>query len=121
MKKMLFLLALALFSCQNRLIKGEILPINIFNGCGDIDAAIQFKEVIPLEKLKIVSLDNANNFNYYKTVIISRTDNKIEINIIKNVLKIDNIKIIKRENSKALFDIYLGNDYKKIIERIKND
>ncbi len=110
-----------LIGCKPAPVSGEAIKLDIVNGCGQIDAAIQFKEVVPTDKLMVLSISNASNFNYDKTIIVSHTEDKVEINIVKTLLKIDEVVVIIDTVSVTKFTVYLGNDYKKIIERIRND
>ncbi len=116
-----FALVLTLFGCKPAPVEGEAIKLDIVNGCGQIDAAIQFKEVVPSGKLTVTSISNASNFNYDKTILVSHTEDQVEINIVKTLLKINEVSVIVDTVSATKFTVYLGNDYKKIIERIRND
>jgi len=108
-------------ACQPSAVGGEAIELEIVNGCGQVDAAIQFKEVVAGGKLFVKSIKNAPNFNYNKTIIVSRTEDKVEINIVKSLLKIDEVEVIADTSKSVKFTVYLGDDYKKVIKRIKND
>ena len=45
----------------------------------------------------------------------------VDINIVKSLLKIDDVEVISDTNSNVKFTVYLGNDFKKVIKRIKDD
>ncbi len=107
--------------CRPSSVGGQAIELEIVNGCGQVDAAIQFKEVVAGGKLFVKSIKNAPNFNYNKTIIVSRTQDKVEINIVKSLLKIDDVEVIADTTRSVKFVVYLGNDYKKVIKRIKDD
>ncbi len=118
---LVLMLGIVLLGCQPSSIDGQAIELEIVNGCGQVDAAIQFKEVVAGGKLSVSSIKNASNFNYNKTIIVSRTENKVEINIVKSLLKIDEVEVIADTSSAIKFTVYLGNDYKNVIKRIKDD
>ncbi len=118
---LVLILGFLLFACQPASIDGQAIELEIINGCGQVDAAIQFKEMVAGGKLFVNSIKNASNFNYNKTIIVSRTENKVEINIVKSLLKIDDVEVIADTTNRTKFTVYLGNDYKKVIKRIKDD
>ncbi len=113
--------ACSFFACQSSSAGAQAIELEIVNGCGQVDAAIQFKEVVSSGKLSVKSIKNAPNFNYNKTIIVSRTENMVDINIVKSLLKIDDVEVISDTNSNVKFTVYLGNDFKKVIKRIKDD
>ena len=109
-KIILLFLLFALCFCEKNY---KPIRISIYNGCGQTNAAINYKNNLDTKKVNVLELSNANFQNYETSFIIIRNLNYSpkELKILLNYTKIKKYIILEQKNSLTDFHIILGKDF----------
>jgi len=101
---------------QNPLLDVEV---EILNGCGEPGLAAQFAEYLRSKRVDVVRSDNADHFDYPKTILIQRNENVEGLKVVAKALGF-NIKDKDRILTKidpsmdADLTLIIGKDYHSI-------
>ena len=95
------------------------VEIEILNGCGDPGLAAKFSQLLRNERVDVVRSENADHFEYEKTILIQRNEN---INGMKPVAKALGLNIENSEKVITSIDpnldvdltLIIGKDYSSI-------
>lgn len=68
---------------QNPILDVEV---EILNGCGEPGLAAKFAEYLRSKRVDVVRSDNADHFDYPKTILIQRNENVEGLKIVANAL-----------------------------------
>jgi len=95
-------------------INADTISIEILNGCGAHGVANVFSEVLREKQYDVVSVGNAETFDYERSVIIDRgrTDRK-KVEKIASILGVSRDRILQIESQTSQSDVTLiiGSDY----------
>ena len=91
--------------------------IQVLNGCGTGGVAHLMAEFLRKNNFDVKNIDNAENWNYPETLVISRITDTTIASQVAEALNTSNMVLIK--NQEELYDVtvIVGPDYR---ERIKN-
>ncbi|MFQ6612809.1 MAG: LytR C-terminal domain-containing protein [Fidelibacterota bacterium] len=95
------------------------VEVEILNGCGEPGLAAKFAEYLRSKRVDVVRSDNADHFDYPKTILIQRNENVEGLKIVANALGFD-IKDPDRVLTKidpsmdADITLIIGKDYHSI-------
>ena len=95
------------------------IDIEILNGCGEPGLAAKFSDLLRKERIDVVRSENANHFDYEKTILIQRTENVEGMKIVAKALNLDindKNQVITLVDSDLDVDLTLivGKDYRNI-------
>ncbi len=95
------------------------IDIEILNGCGEPGLAAKFSDILRKERIDVVRSENANHFDYEKTILIQRTENVEGMKIVAKALNLDindKNQVITLVDSDLDVDLTLivGKDYRNI-------
>ena len=94
----------------------QIIKMEILNGCGDSGIASRYTKFLMSLGYDVIDNNNANNFNYNKSLIKFHTANHDMAKVIAKSMGIEDQNIIEELNPNLAFDVslILGKDYKKL-------
>ena len=95
------------------------IEAEVLNGCGISGIAQQFTDYFRQNHIDVVLTENADNFNYEKTIVILRRGDFGQVREIARLLEIspsDSIRVIEDRNESLRTDvtIIIGSDYLNI-------
>lgn len=100
---------------QNELI-GDIIQIEVLNGCGVSGLANQFTSVLRQNGFDVVETGNFKNFDLEETIVIARTFDKENARRVAKALGINSKNIIIEASDDFYLDatIVIGSDYQSL-------
>ncbi|MEC8706228.1 MAG: LytR C-terminal domain-containing protein [Candidatus Neomarinimicrobiota bacterium] len=95
------------------------IEVEILNGCGESGIAARFSEFLRDKRVDVVRSENADNFDYTKTVLIQRNENTSGLKYVADALKFDmknSARVMTAIDSNSDVDITLviGKDFRSI-------
>ena len=95
------------------------IEVEILNGCGEPGIAARFSEFLRDKRVDVVRSENADNFDYTKTVLIQRNENTSGLKYVADALKFDmknSARVMTAIDSNSDVDITLviGKDFRSI-------
>ena len=95
------------------------IKIEVLNGCGEKGIAAKIADFLRTEHIDVVRSENADNFDYERTILIHRSDNLYNIKTVAKVLNFDisnEYQVIIRPSSTSDVDLtlILGKDYRSV-------
>ena len=103
----------------NELVEaGEIIQIEILNGCGIDGIADNFTEKLRKKNFDVVHTGNYRSYDIDESIIIDRTGNIDNAEILAEIVGVDEAHIIRQLNKEYFLDITLiiGKDYKQLFK-----
>jgi aspartokinase len=90
------------------------IQVEVLNGCGEDGSAQTFTKYLRSKGFDVVSIGNADNFEYQETKIICRTTKKNYAKQVANALGIKKISIEPDSTRFVDVSVIVGKDYSKI-------
>ncbi len=95
------------------------IKIEVLNGCGEKGIAAKIADFLRTEHIDVVRSENADNFDYEKTVLIQRSYDFTNLKTVAKALDFDvnnEEQVITQPSSTADIDITLiiGKDYRSV-------
>ncbi len=92
------------------------IEVEVLNGCGISGLAQQFTDYLRDKHVDVVRTENADNFNYDKTIVILRRDGFEKAEQVARLLDLstrDSLRVIVKPDASLLTDItvVIGSDY----------
>jgi polyisoprenyl-teichoic acid--peptidoglycan teichoic acid transferase len=94
----------------------HIGSIEVLNGCGISGAAKRVADYLRKSNFDVKNVDNAENWNYPFTLIVSRKTDTTIANQIARALDTDKIVIIRNNDNLYDVTIYIGPDFGERIQ-----
>ena len=95
----------------------EPLKVEVLNGCGITGLANEFAELLRRKECNVVNVDNAEDFNYQKTIIIDhgRRESR-NIEKFREIVGLDEdrVLLIRSQQSEAELSLIIGADYEQL-------
>jgi len=93
--------------------------IEVLNGCGEKGIAAKVADFLRTEHIDVIRSENADNFDYSRTVLIHRSENLYDLKTLAKVLNFDisnEDRVIIRPSSTADvgLTLILGKDYQSV-------
>lgn len=95
------------------------IKVEVLNGCGEKGLAAKISDFLRTEHIDVVRSENADNFDYERTILIQRSDNLFNLKTTAKALNFDindEARVIIRPRSTADVDLtlILGKDYRSV-------
>lgn len=95
------------------------IKVEVLNGCGEKGLAAKISDFLRIEHIDVVRSENADNFDYERTILIQRSDNLFNLKTTAKALNFDindEARVISRPSSTADVDLtlILGKDYRSV-------
>jgi len=95
----------------------EPLKVEVLNGCGITGLANEFAEYLRRKECNVVNVDNAEDFDYLKTIIIDR--GRRESRNVKKFRELigldeDRVLLIRSQESESEISLIVGSDYEEL-------
>ena len=95
------------------------IKIEVLNGCGEKGIAAKVADFLRTEHIDVIRSENADNFDYDRTVLIHRSENLYDLKTLAKVLNFDisnEAQVLIQPSSKADVDLtlILGEDYQSV-------
>lgn len=95
------------------------IKVEVLNGCGEKGLAAKISDFLRIEHIDVVRSENADNFDYERTILIQRSDNLFNLKTTAKALNFDindEARVIIRPSSTADVDLtlILGKDYRSV-------
>ncbi len=95
------------------------IKVEILNGCGEKELAAKTADYLRTEHIDVLRWENADNFDYERTVLIHRSDNLSNLKTVAEVLNFDindSVRVIIQPTSTSDVDftLILGKDYRSV-------
>lgn len=95
------------------------IKVEVLNGCGEKGLAAKISDFLRTEHIDVVRSENADNFDYERTILIQRSDNLFNLKTTAKALNFDindEARVIIRPSSTADVDLtlILGKDYRSV-------
>ncbi|GAI74930.1 unnamed protein product, partial [marine sediment metagenome] len=95
------------------------IKVEVLNGCGEKGIAAKISDFLRTEHIDVVRSENADNFDYEKTVLIQRSYDFSNLKTVAKTLDFDitnEEQVITQPSSTADVDItlILGKDYRSV-------
>lgn len=95
------------------------IKVEVLNGCGEKGLAAKISDFLRTEHIDVVRSENADNFDYERTILIQRSDNLFNLKTTAKALNFDindEARVISRPSSTADVDLtlILGKDYRSV-------
>lgn len=95
------------------------IKIEVLNGCGEKGIAAKIADFLRTEHIDVIRSENADNFDYARTILIQRSDNLFNLKTTAKALNFDindEARVIIRPSSIADVDLtlILGKDYRSV-------
>lgn len=114
-------------SSNNKILAADIynsnpildIDVEILNGCGEPGLATKFSNFLRNEKIDVVRSDNADHFDYNRTILIQRNENVKAVKLVADALGFDiknssRVKIETDSNLDVDLTLIIGKDYNSI-------
>lgn len=101
---------------QNSKLIGEIIQVEVLNGCGVSGLANQFTSVLRQNGFDVVETGNFDNFNMDQTLVIARTFNTENARRVADALGVDDKNILIEASDDYYLDatVVIGSDYQSL-------
>ncbi len=96
---------------DSQIIDKEQFTLQLLNGCGIPGLASEVKSFLEGENFKVVSLGNADGFNYQRTVIKYRKGNDKEAASVAEALKVEDAQLEEDQGILEDIMVIIGKDY----------
>ncbi|MBN2357137.1 LytR C-terminal domain-containing protein [candidate division KSB1 bacterium] len=121
--------ALIVFLVRKIFIVGDAIPtritgqsepemaVEVLNGCGTAGVANIFSEILKNKNYDVVNVDNADSFDYEKSVVLDRgRQNRKKIERLSKILGIskDRILLIESQSCQCDATLIIGSDYNEL-------
>ena len=95
------------------------IKVEVLNGCGEKGIAAKISDFLRIEHIDVVRSENADNFDYEKTVLIQRSYDFTNLKTVASALDFDinnEDRVITQPRSTADVDLtlILGKDYRSV-------
>lgn len=95
------------------------IKIEVLNGCGEKGIAAKVADFLRTEHIDVLRSENADNFDYNRTVLIHRSENLYDLKTLAKVLNFDisnKARVLIQPSSTADVDLtlILGKDYQSV-------
>ena len=95
------------------------IKIEVLNGCGEKGIAAKVADFLRTEHIDVMRSENADNFDYDRTVLIHRSENLYDLKTLAKVLNFDisnEARVLIQPSTSADVDLtlILGEDYQSI-------
>jgi len=95
------------------------IKVEVLNGCGEKGIAVKIADFLRTEHIDVVRSENADNFDYEKTVLIQRSYDFSNLKTVASAIDFDvnnEDRVITQPSSTADVDItlILGKDYRSV-------
>ncbi len=95
------------------------IKVEVLNGCGEKGIASKISDFLRTEHIDVVRSENADNFDYEKTILIQRSYDFSNLKTVAKALDFDvnnEEQVITQPSSKADVDLtlILGKDYRSV-------
>ena len=95
---------------------GHRIEIKVLNGCGIPGLAAIYTDFLRDEGMDVISSENADNFHYSNTLVISRFTDMERAKFVSNILGLDESQIIDAPDTGMYLDatVIIGSDYDQL-------
>lgn len=102
---------------KKEILPGEIIQVEVLNGCGVNALADRFTDYLRLRNIDVVKTGNYENFDIYESLVIDRSGNIANAYKVAETLGIGKDKVIQQLNDDYFLDvsIVVGKDYHKLL------
>jgi hypothetical protein len=95
------------------------IKVEVLNGCGEKDIAAKISDFLRTEYIDVIRSENADNFEYERTILIHRSDDLLNLKTVAKVLNFeindeDRIIIQSSPTSDVDLTLILGKDYRSV-------
>jgi 23S rRNA U2552 (ribose-2'-O)-methylase RlmE/FtsJ len=95
------------------------IKVEVLNGCGEKRIAAKISDFLRTENIDVVRSENADNFEYERTILIQRSDDLLNLKTVAKVLNFeinDEDRVIIQSSPTADVDLtlILGKDYRSV-------
>ncbi len=95
------------------------IKVEVLNGCGEKDIAAKISDFLRTEYIDVIRSENADNFEYERTILIQRSDDLLNLKTVAKVLNFeinDEDRVLIQSSSTADVDLtlILGKDYRSV-------
>ena len=95
------------------------IKVEVLNGCGEKELAAKTADYLRTEHLDVLRWENADNFNYERTILIHLSDNLSNLQTVAKVLNFDindSSRVFIQPSSTSDVDLILilGKDYRSV-------
>ena len=95
------------------------IKIEVLNGCGEKGIAAKVADFLRTEHIDVIRSENADNFDYSRTVLIHRSEKLYDLKTLAKVLNFNisnEDRVVIRPSSTADIDLtlILGKDYQSV-------
>ncbi len=95
------------------------IKIEVLNGCGEKGIAAKVADFLRTEHIDVIRSENADNFDYDRTVLIHRSENLYDLKTLAKVLNFDisnEARVLIQPSTSADVDLtlVLGEDYQSV-------
>lgn len=95
------------------------IKVEVLNGCGEKGIAAKTADFLRTEHIDVIRSENADNFDYKRTILIQRSDNLFNLKTVAKALNFDindEDRVIIQPSSTSDVDLtlILGKDYRSV-------
>lgn len=95
------------------------IKVEVLNGCGEKGIAAKISDFLRTEYIDVVRSENADNFEYERTILIQRSDDLLNLKTVAKVLNFEinnEDRVLIQSSSTADVDLtlILGKDYRSV-------
>jgi hypothetical protein len=95
------------------------IKIEVLNGCGEKGIAAKVADFLRTEHIDVIRSENADNFDYDRTILIHRSGNLYDLKTLAKVLNFDisnEARVLIQPSTSADVDLtlVLGKDYQSV-------
>jgi len=92
------------------------IRIKVLNGCGFRKAASEMRDHLLQHNIDVISVGNADNFIYNRTIIVVKKDDKQDLDRLMNYTNIKRRIYALCNDSVESFQIIVGKDYRTYMD-----
>lgn len=95
----------------------DAVTVEVLNGCGTTGVANVFADLLRQKKYDVVNIENAESFDYEKSVILDRGKrDQRQVDQVRSLLGISRDRVLKMESATSQCDLtfIVGSDYKDL-------
>ncbi len=98
---------------DNRTSKGDVIQLDVLNGCGISGVAQKFTEYLRRRNFDVVQLDNYPSFDVERSIVYDRVGDLKTAKKVAHALGIDEKNIIQQISRDYILDVsvVIGKDY----------
>ncbi len=95
------------------------IKVEVLNGCGEKGIAAKISDFLRTEYIDVVRSENADNFEYERTILIQRSDDLLNLKTVAKVLNFeinneDRVIIQSSPTADVDLTLILGKDYRSV-------